>query len=550
MPARRIEAPHLPVCPEAGIAVMGHSVLAFSLLPGRIGHDRVFSGGDQRRDGPRFSAATLARVARLMQALRPIAEGHGASPAQIAIVWTPAQAGPTHALVGARSPAQAGWNAAAGWLRLTAREIGAISAAVAAHLDPPAAPSRAASPDAPCPATAPPGLTVSPRTAASTVSSRRSRWHRRLPRPRAPGPARATGRQAAEMGADIIEADPTDHPADLYRVVEAARVPVPMRGGGKKDLCMVPEKSAALVAEGARGLAGGRNVHRRANPRRRSRRRWRPSTPAPTERRPERSIPVALDLLLGIDVGNTVVKAVLFDLSGRQIARHGVDGTTLKRAPARVERPAEGLWSDARAAIAGCIAGVDPRRIAARGLTGHGEGLYLRDRAGAPRVGIRSLDSRAAAPAGAPDRAAGPELQATCGQRPRHAQTQALRARVRANRPDLHARAATLCLAGDTSAVRRPGHAMATSRTCRVPVCCGCRRRVTTRGSSRFTASRTRCRSCRRWCSRPTSRAGARPRPRPRPALLRHAGGRGRFRPPTPRGASCARRCAGPTAGW
>ncbi len=139
MLARRIEATHLPVCREAGIAVMGYSVLALGLLSGRIAADRVFSGDDQRRDDPRFSAANLARVARLMETLRPIAEGHGASPAQVVIAWTLAQPGLTHALVGARTPAQARENAAAGRLRLTAGEIGAISAAVAAHLDPPAA---------------------------------------------------------------------------------------------------------------------------------------------------------------------------------------------------------------------------------------------------------------------------------------------------------------------------------------------------------------------------------------------------------------------------
>jgi fructose-bisphosphate aldolase, class I len=43
-------------------------------------------------------------------------------------------------------------------------------------------------------------------------------------------------RLAAEMGADIIKADPTTNPEDFHRVVEAARVPVLVRGGGKEDL--------------------------------------------------------------------------------------------------------------------------------------------------------------------------------------------------------------------------------------------------------------------------------------------------------------------------
>ncbi len=74
-------------------------------------------------------------------------------------------------------------------------------------------------------------------------------------------------RLATEMGADIIKADPTSNPQDFHRVVEAARVPVLARGGGKEDLQQVLEKSAALVAQGAKGLVYGRNIYQHANPR-------------------------------------------------------------------------------------------------------------------------------------------------------------------------------------------------------------------------------------------------------------------------------------------
>uniref|UniRef100_UPI002FC9B300 class I fructose-bisphosphate aldolase n=1 Tax=Devosia sp. TaxID=1871048 RepID=UPI002FC9B300 len=40
-------------------------------------------------------------------------------------------------------------------------------------------------------------------------------------------------RLAREMGADIVKADPTTHPEDFHRVVEAARCPVLVRGGGR-----------------------------------------------------------------------------------------------------------------------------------------------------------------------------------------------------------------------------------------------------------------------------------------------------------------------------
>ncbi len=73
-------------------------------------------------------------------------------------------------------------------------------------------------------------------------------------------------RLATEMGADIIKADPTSDPAEFHKVVETARVPVLARGGGKEDLRLVLEKSAALVAQGAKGLVYGRNIYQHANP--------------------------------------------------------------------------------------------------------------------------------------------------------------------------------------------------------------------------------------------------------------------------------------------
>jgi fructose-bisphosphate aldolase, class I len=75
-------------------------------------------------------------------------------------------------------------------------------------------------------------------------------------------------RLAAEMGADIIKADPTTDPADFARVIDAARVPVLVRGGGKEDLRVVFNKSAALIAQGALGLVYGRNIYQHDNPRR------------------------------------------------------------------------------------------------------------------------------------------------------------------------------------------------------------------------------------------------------------------------------------------
>ncbi len=73
-------------------------------------------------------------------------------------------------------------------------------------------------------------------------------------------------RLASEMGADIIKADPTENPEDFHRVVEAARVPVLVRGGGKEDLKTVLAKSASIFAQGANGMVYGRNIYQHDNP--------------------------------------------------------------------------------------------------------------------------------------------------------------------------------------------------------------------------------------------------------------------------------------------
>jgi class I fructose-bisphosphate aldolase len=73
-------------------------------------------------------------------------------------------------------------------------------------------------------------------------------------------------RLASEMGADVIKADPTADPDEFHRVIEAARVPVLVRGGGKEDLKTVLMNSAALLAQGAQGMVYGRNIYQHDNP--------------------------------------------------------------------------------------------------------------------------------------------------------------------------------------------------------------------------------------------------------------------------------------------
>ncbi|CAN5903201.1 class I fructose-bisphosphate aldolase [soil metagenome] len=74
-------------------------------------------------------------------------------------------------------------------------------------------------------------------------------------------------RQAVELGADVIKADPCDDVTEYHRVVEiAGRVPVLVRGGGKASEEEILERTHALMQQGANGIVYGRNVIQHENP--------------------------------------------------------------------------------------------------------------------------------------------------------------------------------------------------------------------------------------------------------------------------------------------
>ncbi len=78
---------------------------------------------------------------------------------------------------------------------------------------------------------------------------------------------RALVRQAVELGADVIKADPTDDLADYRRVIEVAgRVPVLVRGGGRASDEEVLHRTEAVLEAGAAGIVYGRNVIQHESP--------------------------------------------------------------------------------------------------------------------------------------------------------------------------------------------------------------------------------------------------------------------------------------------
>ena len=74
-------------------------------------------------------------------------------------------------------------------------------------------------------------------------------------------------RQAVELGADVLKADPTDDVSRYHKVIEAASgVPVLVRGGGKAGDREILERTAGLLEQGAHGIVYGRNIIQHANP--------------------------------------------------------------------------------------------------------------------------------------------------------------------------------------------------------------------------------------------------------------------------------------------
>jgi L-xylulokinase len=158
------------------------------------------------------------------------------------------------------------------------------------------------------------------------------------------------------------------------------------------------------------------------------------------------------DLLLGLDAGNTVIKAVLFDRTGRQLAIARRDGRSSRPAPGHVERDLDELWANAATVIRECLEGarVDARAVAAVGCAGHGNGLYLLDGAGEPLIGIQSIDARAGGLAEELSAGGnGDRLYAIARQAPWPAQTPTLLAWVKRHAPEIYSRTATAFLCKD-----------------------------------------------------------------------------------------------------
>ncbi|BAT54148.1 Aldo/keto reductase [Nostoc sp. NIES-3756] len=134
---RQVEKETAPYCVENHISILAYSPLAQGLLTGKFTRVQKFDPADNRAKNKLFQGENFERAQQALDKLRPIAERHHATLAQLALAWLIAQP-QTNAIAGARYPEQAKDNAQAGNIQLSTEEINEIDAIgriVTDHLD-------------------------------------------------------------------------------------------------------------------------------------------------------------------------------------------------------------------------------------------------------------------------------------------------------------------------------------------------------------------------------------------------------------------------------
>jgi aryl-alcohol dehydrogenase-like predicted oxidoreductase len=130
MAFRDIEKEIIPQALKHGLGILPYSPLQRGLLTGKIKRDHKFSEGDTREGNRFYTPNNIDRINAMLQKIKPIADGHGASLAQLVINWTVQRPAMASVLVGARNEQQVKDNAKSLNFKLAADEIKMIDKAV------------------------------------------------------------------------------------------------------------------------------------------------------------------------------------------------------------------------------------------------------------------------------------------------------------------------------------------------------------------------------------------------------------------------------------
>jgi aryl-alcohol dehydrogenase-like predicted oxidoreductase len=120
----------LPTLRELGIGFVPYSPLGRGFLTGQIRSLDDLSEDDWRRTNPRFQGEAFEENLRLADRVAELAEGIGATPAQVALAWVLAKGEDLVPIPGTKKPERVEENAAAADLELTDAQIAELDAAI------------------------------------------------------------------------------------------------------------------------------------------------------------------------------------------------------------------------------------------------------------------------------------------------------------------------------------------------------------------------------------------------------------------------------------
>ena len=122
---RDLERELVPMLKSEGVGLMVWSPLAGGLLSGKYGRDQKGESGS-RRTSFDFPPVNRERAYDCIDAMRPIAQAHGVSVAQVALAWLLHQPQVTSVIIGAKRLEQLADNLVATAVRLTPDELAAL----------------------------------------------------------------------------------------------------------------------------------------------------------------------------------------------------------------------------------------------------------------------------------------------------------------------------------------------------------------------------------------------------------------------------------------
>jgi aryl-alcohol dehydrogenase-like predicted oxidoreductase len=128
---RKIEEEIVPLCIENNIGILAYSPMQRGLLTGKIKAGHLFNDGDTRPTTPYYKEPNLTKILSIVEKIRPVAENHNATIAQVVLNWTMHRPGITCVLAGARNPEQVLDNAGAVSFNLLREETALIDNLIA-----------------------------------------------------------------------------------------------------------------------------------------------------------------------------------------------------------------------------------------------------------------------------------------------------------------------------------------------------------------------------------------------------------------------------------